>query len=121
MKPEGSKSNLRSGIPTSKFVCPKMKWIYDKTTQKAHRQCFCEKTCTSSKCGRMVYIYPEKDLRAYPGTIRGTEEWDNTYYDMHKTLMSFIKMLRNSALLSNYFDVFYINFSNYYCRFSKIW
>lgn len=27
----------------------------------------------------MVYVYPEKDLRAYPGTIRGTEEWDNTY------------------------------------------
>ena len=29
--------------------------------------------------GRMVYIYPEKDLRAYPGTIRGTEKWDDTY------------------------------------------
>jgi len=27
----------------------------------------------------MVYVYPEKDLRAYPGTIRGTEEWKNTY------------------------------------------
>ena len=27
----------------------------------------------------MVYIYPEKDLRAYPGTIRGTEKWDDTY------------------------------------------
>ena len=27
----------------------------------------------------MVYIYPEKDLRAYPGTIRVTEEWNNTY------------------------------------------
>ena len=27
----------------------------------------------------MIYVYPEKDLRAYPGTIRGTEEWDNTY------------------------------------------
>lgn len=27
----------------------------------------------------MVYIYPEKDIRAYPGTIRGTEEWDETY------------------------------------------
>ena len=25
------------------------------------------------------YIYPEKNLRAYPGTIRGTEEWDDTY------------------------------------------
>ena len=22
---------------------------------------------------------PEKDLRAYPGTIRGTEKWDDTY------------------------------------------
>ena len=27
----------------------------------------------------MVYIYPEKNLRAYPGIIHGTEEWDNTY------------------------------------------
>ena len=27
----------------------------------------------------MVYIYPKKNLRAYPGVIRGTEEWDNTY------------------------------------------
>ena len=27
----------------------------------------------------MVYLYPEKDLRAYPGTLRGTDEWDNTY------------------------------------------
>ena len=52
-----------------------MKWVYDKTTKKAHRPCFCESPCTSSKCGRMVYIYPEKDLRTY----RGTEEWDNTY------------------------------------------
>jgi transposase len=27
----------------------------------------------------MVYVYPEKDLRTYPGIIRGTEEWDETY------------------------------------------
>lgn len=27
----------------------------------------------------MVYLYPEKDLRAYPGTVRGTKEWDRTY------------------------------------------
>lgn len=75
MKPEGSKSNPRSGLPTFKFVCPKMTWVYDKTSQKAHRQCHCENPYTSSKCGRMVYIYPEKNLRAYPGSIRGTEEW----------------------------------------------
>ena len=27
----------------------------------------------------MFYLYPEKNLRAYPGTIRGTDEWDSTY------------------------------------------
>ena len=78
MKYEGT-SKLRSGITRYKFVCPKMKWVYDKSTRKCHRECQCSNPCTSSKCGRMVYIYPEKDLRAYPGTIRGTEEWDITY------------------------------------------
>jgi hypothetical protein len=27
----------------------------------------------------MIYIYPEKDLRAYPGVLRGTPQWDETY------------------------------------------
>jgi len=27
----------------------------------------------------MFYIYPEKNLRAYPGTLRGTQEWEDTY------------------------------------------
>ena len=72
-------SKLRSGVTRFKFVCPKMKYVYDKNTKKVHRQCCCENPCTTSRCGRMVYIYPEKNLRAYPGTIRGTEEWDNTY------------------------------------------
>lgn len=27
----------------------------------------------------MVYIYLENNLLTYPGVIRGTEEWDNTY------------------------------------------
>ena len=76
-KAEGTK--MRGTVTTFKFICPKTKWGYDKDTQKVHRECQCENPCTSSKCGRMVYIYPEKDLRAYPGTIRGTEEWDNTY------------------------------------------
>lgn len=26
----------------------------------------------------MIYIYPEKDLRAYP-TLRDADEWDKTY------------------------------------------
>ena len=27
----------------------------------------------------MVYIYPEKNLRAYPGVERGSQEWEDTY------------------------------------------
>lgn len=79
MKREGSKSHLRCGLPTMKFVCPKMKWVYDKETGKSKRVCHCDNPCTESSCGRMVYLYPEKNLRAYPGTIRGTDEWNSTY------------------------------------------
>lgn len=68
MKSEGKK--YRNSIPTFKFVCPNI---------KCHRECQCDNPCTTSKCGRMVYIYPEKNFRAYPGTLRSTDEWDNTY------------------------------------------
>jgi hypothetical protein len=27
----------------------------------------------------MIYTYPEKNLRAYPGVLRGTSQWDETY------------------------------------------
>lgn len=78
MKYEGT-SKLRSEVTRYKFVCPKIKWIRDDSTGKYHRHCFCETPCTPSSCGRMIYTYPEKNLRAYPGTLRGTEEWDSTY------------------------------------------
>ena len=79
MRREGSKSHLRSKLPTMKFVCPKMKWMYNKDTGKSFRKCHCENPCTSSSCGRMIYIYPEKNLRAYPGVERGSAEWEKTY------------------------------------------
>jgi Transposase domain (DUF772). len=79
MRREGSKTHLKSGIPTMKFVCPKMKWEYNKQTKTKRRVCHCKDPCTSSSCGRMIYVYPEKNLRAYPGTTRGTDEWNNTY------------------------------------------
>ncbi len=78
MKYEGI-SKLRSGIIRYKFVCPKIKWVKNQSTGKYQRHCTCDDPCTTSSCGRMIYIYPEKDLRAYPGVIRGTEEWNNTY------------------------------------------
>ncbi len=79
MKREGSKSHLRCGLPTMKFVCPKMKWEWNSITKKSKRVCHCDNPCTTSSCGRMIYIYPEKNLRVYPGCVRDTEEWDSTY------------------------------------------
>ena len=78
MKYESS-STRSNGIVRYKFVCPKIKYVYDKSTRKCHRECQCANPCTDSSCGRMIHIYPEKNLRAYPGVLRGTEEWDNTY------------------------------------------
>ena len=79
MKREGSKSHLKSKIPTMKFVCPKMKWEYNKTEKTKRRVCQCDNPCTTSSCGRMIYVYPEKNLRAYPGVERGSAEWEETY------------------------------------------
>ena len=79
MKREGSRSHLRCGLPTMKFVCPKMRWEYNKADKSKRRVCHCDNPCTVSSCGRMFYIYPEKNLRAYPGTLRGTDEWNSTY------------------------------------------
>ena len=79
MKREGSKSHLRSKLPTMKFVCPKMKWEYNPADKSKRRVCHCDNPCTSSSCGRMIYIYPEKNLRAYPGVERGSQEWEDTY------------------------------------------
>ena len=78
MKPEGNTSHLRCRLKTFKFVCPKMKWETD-ADGKSHRVCHCDNPCTDSSCGRMVYLYPEKDLRRCPGAVRGTTEWESTY------------------------------------------
>ncbi len=77
MKYEGI-TKRKNGLIRHKFVCPKMNWV-KQTDGKYKRQCYCETPCTPSSNGRMYYVYPEKNLRAYPGTIRGTDEWVETY------------------------------------------
>lgn len=77
MKPEGT-AKSKNGLIRFKFTCPKVKWVKNENG-KYKRKCFCENPCTDSNCGRMFYVYPEKDLRAYPGTIRGTEKWVKIY------------------------------------------
>jgi hypothetical protein len=77
MKSEG-KDRSRKGFTRYKFVCPKVSWKKGEAG-KYRRFCNCENPCTDSPCGRMIYVYPEKNLRAYPGTLRGTDEWNSTY------------------------------------------
>lgn len=79
MKLETSNSHLRCGRSSMKFVCPKMKWVKEAEGQKHKRRTSCQNPCTDSPCGRMFYVYPEKDLRTFPGTVRGTDEWNATY------------------------------------------
>ncbi len=62
-----------------KFVCQKMKWEYNKADKTIRRVCHRDNPCTTSSCGRMIYVYPEKNLRAYPGVERGSAEWEETY------------------------------------------
>ena len=67
-----------NGIVRYKFICPKTRFEKNESG-KYHRVCHCENPCTNSSCGRITYVYPEKDIRAYPGALRGTEDWENTY------------------------------------------
>ena len=67
-------SLLKSGRTSRyKWICPKTNRI-NKTWV-----CYCEKPCTDSKFGRVTHTYPAKNLRLYPGTIRGTDEWNSIY------------------------------------------
>ena len=62
--PHTGKKNVyrqTGGFPTMKFVCPKMKWEYDKLTKKSKRVCHCEDPCTESSCGRMFLSLSRKN------------------------------------------------------------
>lgn len=100
MKREGSKSHLKSKLPTMKFVCPKMKWEYNKADKTKRRVCHCDDPCTTSSCGRMIYVYPEKNLRAYPGVERGSEEWEETY-KIRVNVEKSIHHFKNSFCVAN--------------------
>ena len=79
MKKEGNKTDLyKNGMPRQKFICPKTRWVIC-PDRKYRRKTSCDNPCTTSIGGRMTYIYPEQNLRAYPGTLRGSKEWGATY------------------------------------------
>ena len=80
---EYSKSDImglfRGNTTRKEVVRYVLKWEYNKEDKSSRRVCHCDNPCTTSSCGRMIYVYPEKNLRAYPGVERGSKEWDETY------------------------------------------
>lgn len=47
-----------------------------------NRRYNCEKPSTDSPCGQSIYLNSEKDIRAFPSTIHGTDDWITTYEEM---------------------------------------
>ena len=57
--------------------------------------CSCENPCTDAKLGRTTYTTPSKNFRLYPGTIRGTDEW-NKFYKIRGTVEQAINHIKSN-------------------------
>ncbi len=69
-----------NGICKEKGRSTRFKWVCSKTHfENGKRVCHCEDPCTDSRYGRVVYTYPDQDLRTFPGLPRDTEKWTELY------------------------------------------
>ena len=69
-----SKSGGKNRSLRLKFVCPKSKPMKTHNNGVTWR-CRCENPCNDSPYGKCVYIYPDKNLRLYPGLSRDSDEF----------------------------------------------
>lgn len=76
-----------------KYVCHKS------ISNKSTRINTCEDPCTNSKYGKCTYVYPDKNLRMYPGIERNSEHFDNLYKN-RVTIERTINLLKENFSLS---------------------
>jgi transposase len=76
-KPCGSANGLHRS-PRLKFICPKSKMAKQQDGRFVWL-CQCGNPCTTSKTGRCVHIYPDKNLRLYPGISRDDPLFETIY------------------------------------------
>lgn len=68
------------GVCRGKKHSARMKWVCHNSVKKGNtRVCICEHPCKTSKHGKCIYTYPNKNFRLYPGVPRNTELWDDLY------------------------------------------
>jgi len=82
-----------------KFVCPKtitLRLVSGGWT----RRCICENPCSDSKYGKCVYVYPEKNLRLYPGLSRDSDEF-SSIYDRRAAVERSINSLKDTLGIAN--------------------
>jgi hypothetical protein len=89
-----SKSGGKHRSARLKFICPASKrsgwtWV-----------CTCETPCTNSKYGKCVYVYPDKNLRLYPGLSRDSEEF-STIYNRRASVERSINSLKGTLGIAN--------------------
>lgn len=56
-----------------KFICPKAKRKDTKLITT------CENPCSNKTSARTHYVYQDKNLRLYPGVLRNSKQWTQTY------------------------------------------
>ena len=71
---------LHGGMCHEKGRANRIKWRCPKTNMVDGKWiCSCDNPCTDAKHDRTAYTTPSKNFRLYPGTIRGTDEWNTIY------------------------------------------
>ena len=75
-----------------KYVCPKSKKVKGKWT------CECKEKCRETNSTVTTYVYPNGDLRLFPGIQRGSDEWNNTYKTRTVIERSFSSLKSNATV-----------------------
>lgn len=73
-----SKSGGKNRSMRLKYICPKTITLRLPSRGVTHR-CTCPSPCSDSLYGKCAYIYPQKNLRLYPGLSRETSAFDAIY------------------------------------------